>query len=312
MRICLVALFVWGGMRADGGVENRNEAGESRAAGSGWCAGEERERRTALAEAEARYGADSGELVPRLFALSEILALQDQWDAADTVALRGIAIRERALNPVQGNLTNLLHDLSVAIAHRADLRLWQQKPEEALRLYQRAYKLCHKLLPVEHPDRIHPLTGTMICLAARCQLEDALPLLQQAEQLRRRATGGRAGDVAEVCDAMAFSLAAAQRHEEALDAARQSLEWRRRTLHPADPRIAYSLTRVASLLFETGKRDEVPALLREALEIRQAAFGSHHPKVAASWDNLAAFYRDTGDADRAEECAARAAALSAP
>ncbi len=139
--------------------------------------------------------------------------------------------------------------------------------------------------------------------------QEALPLVRQALEIRRRLLGD--GDLA-VAESR-YELASLHWRQGDFAAAEplyeSALATRERLLAGDHPDLAASLNGLAILHWNQGRYRRAEPLYLRALEIREAGLGPEAPEVAASLDNLAILYKDQGRDDQAKPLYRRSLAL---
>ncbi len=130
--------------------------------------------------------------------------------------------------------------------------------------------------------------------------QDAVPLVRQALEIRRRLLGDADLSVAESQHELAYlhwrqgEFAAAEPLYE------RALATRERLLGSDHPDIATSLNGLAILHWNQGRYERAEPLYLRALAIRETSLGADDPGVASCLDNLAILYKDQGRKDEAE------------
>ena len=130
--------------------------------------------------------------------------------------------------------------------------------------------------------------------------DKALPLLEQALALGRRAVGPEHVSIAQSLNELGVlhrehgDLAAAQPLLE------ESLAMRRRLLGPVDKDVAVTLVEISRVLRDRGLDAPAEPLVRESLAIRRQLFGEAHRETATSLNDLALLLVGRGDLDGAE------------
>ncbi|MGG6242411.1 tetratricopeptide repeat protein [Nodosilinea sp. AN01ver1] len=129
---------------------------------------------------------------------------------------------------------------------------------------------------------------------------EAIPLAQQALDLREAALGDSHPDVA----TSLYNLAALYHDQGNYNAAeplyKRSLSIRETALGQTHPGVAQSLNNLARLYQDQGTYSTAESLFERSLSILETALGESHPDVAASLNNLALLYQDLGNYSAAE------------
>jgi CHAT domain-containing protein/Tfp pilus assembly protein PilF len=127
----------------------------------------------------------------------------------------------------------------------------------------------------------------------------ALPLYQQALQLREKALGPEHPATAASMASLARVYITLGYFEQALPLAQRALQIREKVLGPDNPQIAQSLMILGALYRNTGAQDEALPLFQRALGISEKALGPENPQVANASINLAILYAQMGAYDQA-------------
>ena len=128
----------------------------------------------------------------------------------------------------------------------------------------------------------------------------ALPLLQQALTIGRRAFGSDSVRVAQSLNDLGVLQRDLGDPEAAEPLLRESLATRRRLLGNDTNDVAITLVELARVLRDRGRVPESEAPIREALAIRTRVFGDEHRETATSKNELGLLLLDRGDLAGAE------------
>jgi eukaryotic-like serine/threonine-protein kinase len=128
----------------------------------------------------------------------------------------------------------------------------------------------------------------------------ALPLLQQALAIGRRAFGSDSVRVAQSLNDLGVLQRALGNPDAAEPLLRESLATRRRLLGNEDNDVAVTLVELARVLKDRGREPESEAPIREALAIRTKIYGEEHQETATSKNELALLLLERGDLAGAE------------
>ena len=131
------------------------------------------------------------------------------------------------------------------------------------------------------------------------RIDDAVPLLERALELRRRSPGGDPLDLAASLEHLAHARYEQSEFEAAEALLREALALRRRA--DGDPLdLAKALNQLGVAIATRTPTEEVEALHREALDIARQAEGPRGPVVAESLLLAGRLARDHGDYEQAE------------
>jgi eukaryotic-like serine/threonine-protein kinase len=139
--------------------------------------------------------------------------------------------------------------------------------------------------------------------------KEALPVAEEALELRRAALGTEHADVASSLDdlgAIHVSLGDVARAEPLM---REALAIKRVVLPDADPKLAVGLNNLAFVMRMRGNPQDAETMFREALAIDRRTLGDEHPEVATKLINVAVVLRDQRRAAEAEPFAREAVAI---
>jgi eukaryotic-like serine/threonine-protein kinase len=123
----------------------------------------------------------------------------------------------------------------------------------------------------------------------------ALPLLEQALAIGRRAFGSESVRVAQSLNDLGVLHRQLGNPAAAEPLLRESLATRRRLLGNEDKDVAVTLVELARVLRDRGRGPESEAPSREALAIRRKIFGEEHRETATSKNDLALWLLERGD-----------------
>jgi len=127
----------------------------------------------------------------------------------------------------------------------------------------------------------------------------ALPLVEQALQLRQQTLGRQHPDTATSLNNLAYLYHLQGKYDKALPLYEQALQIRKQVLGQQHPSYATSLNNLALLYDSQGEYDKALPLFEQALQIREQVLGKQHPSYAASLNNLAGLYNSQGEYDKA-------------
>ncbi len=134
-----------------------------------------------------------------------------------------------------------------------------------------------------------------VALLGKGQTAKALPLLQEALEIRKEALGEKHPAYATSLNNLALLYREMGDHKAALPLYQKALEIHKQVLGEKHPDYATSLNNLAILYRDTGDARSALPLYEKALKITRQALGEKHPDHAISLSNLASLYRDMGD-----------------
>ena len=134
----------------------------------------------------------------------------------------------------------------------------------------------------------------------------ALPLLQEAVEVRAAEVGPDHLDVAGVGTTLAGLLIEMERFDDARPILEHALSVQQRELDPLDPEIARTLSNLGGVALRQDDHRKAVEFWDRCLEIREASLGPQHPDVATTLGNLSVAWVALEDYERAGELLRRA------
>ncbi|ACK70236.1 Tetratricopeptide TPR_2 repeat protein [Gloeothece citriformis PCC 7424] len=184
--------------------------------------------------------------------------------------------------------------LRISIALGKATRLSQKEQYNlAIVFYKKALHL-HNLLSLKNAQYTTILNNLGVCYQEIVNYTEALPLYQQALEIRQTVLGNNHPHTATSLENLALLYRLMGRYEEALPLYQQALEIHQTVLDNNHPDTAQSLNNLAALYHSMGRYEEALPLQKQALEIRQTVLGNNHPDTATSLNNLAVLYNSMG------------------
>jgi len=182
------------------------------------------------------------------------------------------------------------------MAQRGELANTQAHYRESARYYQKAVEL----LPDGHEEKkALYLNNAGYEFHQAGEYERALPLFEQALQIRREVLGLQHTDTASSLHNLAALYYSQGEYDKALPLYEQALQIRKQVLGLQHPDTALSLNNLAFLYYSQGEYDKALPLLEQALQINKQVLGLQHPDTATSLSSLAGFYDSQGEYDKA-------------
>jgi len=135
---------------------------------------------------------------------------------------------------------------------------------------------------------------------AQGRYSEAIPLLEEALKIRRKALPEGHPDIANSLNNLAGLYKSQGRSGEAEPLYDEALKIFRKALPEGHPNIASSLNNLAGLYESQGRSAEAEPLYDEALKIFCKALPEGHPNIAISLNNLAGLYESQGRSAEAE------------
>jgi YcaO-like protein with predicted kinase domain len=257
-----------------------------------------------LSETQAGQGSDNGgELdrrhVQQLWGLADRYREQGQYDTAEHILQRALAITEQAFGPEDYDIAGLLNGLGVT--HR-----YQGRYDEAETCYQHALPLLERILGPSHPDvatLYHNLGGIE---HARGRYAHGEPFARLSVSIRERALGADYPAVAADKAALAALLDGQGYYAEAEPLYQQAITVYQCVFGPDYRELAVIYNNLAAIAQARSDSATAERLYREALGIKEHSLGPAHPDVGVTLNNLAVLYKAQGRYAEAEPLYQRA------
>jgi tetratricopeptide (TPR) repeat protein len=214
-----------------------------------------------------------------LDAHATLLQTMGQYDEAEPLFRRAIAIGEKTLGPNHPDVATRLNNL-------ASLLQDQGNYDEAEPFFRRALAIGEKTLGPNHPDVATWLSNLASLLYAQGNYLDAEPLYRRALAIGEKTLGPDHQNIATCLNNLASLLYAQGNYLDAEPLYRRALAISEKTLGPNHPDVATRLNNLALLLKAQAKYDEAEPLYRRALAIDEKALGLEHPNTISCTNNL--------------------------
>jgi tetratricopeptide (TPR) repeat protein len=159
----------------------------------------------------------------------------------------------RAANVIVAELGPRHPATATAQSNLATIRQAQQRPEEALELYEQARETWLAVLGPEHPNTASIESNIGLVLMAQKRFDEAAVQFKRALDITEHAHGDRHPNNAVFLANLALCYEQMDRMDEALELHRRALELRESRLGPEHPELAFARYRLANLLLETGR-----------------------------------------------------------
>ena len=143
-------------------------------------------------------------------------------------------------------------------------------------------------------------------LYVAAKFDEALPLVQEALDIRERILGPYHRDVAAALNRLAIINAIKGEYAKAEQLYQRALLAFEKALNPEHPEVASTLNNLAILYKTRGEYAKAEGLYQRALFIKEKTMGPDHSEVAALLNNLAILYHDKGEYAKAEPLYLRA------
>jgi serine/threonine-protein kinase len=144
------------------------------------------------------------------------------------------------------------------------------------------------------PDLAHALEKLGVTLVDRRRMDEAWPLLDEANDILRAAYGEHHTRIATIQTELGWCARRSGDLDGALVHQQRALAIRRELLDPGHMGIANSVIGVAAVLEDLGHLDQAEAGYLEAIEILKGSVGFLHGETGTAYNNLGGLYRKMG------------------
>jgi CHAT domain-containing protein/tetratricopeptide (TPR) repeat protein len=293
------------------------------------------EARKLEAGIKAQFGTNHPNYVIALNELLRVYAAQGKYADAEVAAQRGLAVRQKVLNPADPKIAEsevnlasiyklegkyaLAEDLfqralafeqkalgedhpSVALALNDLAALYEaeNKLGEAEELYLRSLKIREKQVGPDSPVLAESLGNIAVVYLAEGRYAQSEQSFKRALAIQQKALGTGHPLVGEILNNLAQVYRAEAKDAEAEKLYQQALAIWEKTLGPDNPSMALGLRNLAELYQAEGKYDQSEALYRRVLATEQKVLGPTHPETGATINNFAGLYVAEGKYAEAE------------
>jgi tetratricopeptide (TPR) repeat protein len=234
--------------------------------------------------------------------LASLLHDKGDYDGAEPLYRRALAIREKVLGVQHPSTATSLNNLAALLYYKGDY-------DGAEPLYRRALAIREKVLGAQHPDTANSLNNLAELLRNKGDYDSAEPLYRRALAIKEKVLGAQHPNTATSLNNLALLLENKGDYDGAEPLYRRALAIREKVLGAQHPDTAKSLNNLAGLLEDKGDYNGAEPLYRRALAIHEKVLGAQHPLTAISLDNLASLLSNKGDYGGAKPLYRRALAI---
>ena len=300
--------------------------------------------RQAVEQSEKIFGPEHTLLATRLNLLANFHRAKAEFQKAETLYQRALAIQEKSFGPAHPDVATSLHNLGLVYQATGDFQKAESHYQQALAiqekslgtehldvsitlnnlgnlyrntgdyqraepLYQRALAIKKKVLGVDHPSVATSLTGLANLYLEKGNYKKAEPLYQEGLAIREKALGANHLDVANSLTNLALLYNEKGDYQRAQSLYHRALAIYEKSLGPDHPKLTACLNNLGKLSWDQGNYQQAEQYLQRALAIREKTLGPDHPDTAFSLHSLATLYTTKGDLQRAEPLHQRALAI---
>jgi tetratricopeptide (TPR) repeat protein len=201
------------------------------------------------------------------------------YEAAEPLFRRALAIAEKALGPDHPDIATCLNNLASLLQAKGDY-------VGAEPFFRRALAINEHVLGPDDADVAMSLNNLALLLQAKGDYAAAEPLYQRALATDEKTLGPNHQDVAMILNNLASLLQAKGDYVGAEPFFRRALAIDEKVLGPDHPEVATDLNNLASLLYDKGDYAAAEPLMRRAVAIDEKALGPNHPDTRFYKKNL--------------------------
>ncbi len=158
---------------------------------------------------------------------------------------------------------------------------------------------CRRIYGEKHPAYATSLNNLAYVYDEMGRYEKALPLYQQALQIRKEVFGERHQNYAASLNNLAYVYDMIGSYKKALPLFQQALQIRKDVFGEKNLAYAGSLNNLAALYDEMGNYEKALPLYQQALQIYKEVLGEINASYATALNNLAALYDEMGNYEKA-------------
>ena len=233
---------------------------------------------------------------------AELYKDQEQFNKAESLYRRALAINEQALGPSHLNNATFLDNL-------ADLYWNQGKYCQAEPLLRRALAIREQALGPDHPDIATSLNNLAVLHLNLGQHGLVKQLLCRALAIREEVLGTEHIETAITMDNLGSLYKTVGEFGKAVDLQRKALASFENALGPEHPTTSTCSRNLSLLYMELGLYEHAANLMSMDMAICVKVLGSEHPETATSLSNLAFLCKVIGMYEEAELLYCRALAI---
>jgi CHAT domain-containing protein/tetratricopeptide (TPR) repeat protein len=251
------------------------------------------EARKLEAGIKAQFGTNHPNYVIALNQLLRIYAAQGKYADAEVAAQRGLAIRQKVLNPADPKIAE--SDVNLASIYKLE-----GKYAPAEDLFQRALAFEQKVLGEDHPSVALALNDLAALYEAENKLGEAEELYQRSLKIREKQVGPDSPVLAESLGNIAIVYLAQGRYAQSEESFKRALAIQQKALGAGHPLVGSILNNLAEVYRAEAKDAEAEKLYQQALAIWEKTLGPDNPSIALGLRNLAELYQAEGKYDQSE------------
>ncbi|MDI9408104.1 MAG: tetratricopeptide repeat protein [Candidatus Pacebacteria bacterium] len=251
---------------------------------------------------EDEFGPNHPDTATSLKNLGQLLYYNGDYDGAEPMLRRALAINEAKLGPDHPNTAASLNNLAQLLKTKGNY-------DVAEPLFRRALSISEVQFGPDHPETAISLNNLAGLLGAKRDYMGAEQLLRRALAIKENQFGPFHPSTATSLNNLAGLLKTKGNYDDAEPLYRRALAIYEAKLGFEHPDTALSLNNLAGLLYAKGDYDGAEMLFRRVLSIRESKLDSDHPDISVSLNNLAFLLEAKGDYVNAETLYRRTLAI---
>jgi len=205
--------------------------------------------------------------------------------------------------------------IAIVLSNLGELYRQQRKWKEAEELHKQAISDKENELGPEHPDLVTSLNNLAIVYRETNRLDEALPLLERARDIGKKAIVDNPDERVNYATALhnlAEWYALKKQFDKAEALYKEALQLRRTALGNEHPHVAETLMNYANMLASMGRGEESLPMYDEAIVIRRNEFGRADARVVKAMQNKLMALQRMKRTDEAKKLEDEIKALQAP
>lgn len=260
------------------------------------------EARKLEAGIKTQFGTNHPNYVIALNQLLRIYAAQGKYADAEVAAQRGLAIRQKVLNPADPKIAE--SEVNLASIYKLE-----GKYAPAEELFQRALAFEQKALGEDHPSVAMALNDLAALYEAENKLGEAEELYLRSLKIREKQVGPDSPVLAESLGNIAIVYLAQGRYAQSEESFKRALAIQQKALGAGHPLVGSTLNNLAEVYRAEAKDAEAEKMYQQALAIWEKTLGPDNPSMALGLRNLAELYQAEGKYDQSEALYRRVLAI---
>ena len=253
------------------------------------------------AELELRHQPET--LAATVSVLGDLQTSLAEWQAADSLLARALALQERLHNGPDA-------DMAATLARRGRLLDHMGKHDAAEASYRRALEQYRSLLGPRHVETLRNQRALATLLGKVNKLEEAEAMLRDVMTKIPEADHTTSPFALETSTDLGYVLFLRARFDEAVAILRPTLAQQRRLFGETYGPAVYTMRALGSALRDRGDLDEAEDIYREAVRITSTLYGNEQLEMLYALTVLSMVLDRKGELEEAEDLARQSQALA--